>query len=106
MSSQIYGGVTARDSPAVGYTPQWTRHTGCDLRRKLAAQSSLRLQKKRDSMSPEPTGRVVPTSGGADLILTRTFRASIDDVWKSVTDPDARRAGSDAGKAMQAREST
>lgn len=39
-------------------------------------------------MSPQPTGLVVPTSEGADLILTRTFRATIDDVWKSVTDPD------------------
>jgi uncharacterized protein YndB with AHSA1/START domain len=39
-------------------------------------------------MSPQPTGRVVPTSDGADLILTRAFRATIDDVWKSVTDPN------------------
>ena len=37
-------------------------------------------------MSPQPTGRVVQTSAGADLILTRTFRADIGDVWKSVTD--------------------
>jgi uncharacterized protein YndB with AHSA1/START domain len=39
-------------------------------------------------MSPQPTGRVVPTSEGADLILTRNIRAAIDDVWKSVTDPN------------------
>lgn len=39
-------------------------------------------------MSPHPTGRVVLTSSGADLILTRTCRAAIEDVWKSVTDPD------------------
>jgi uncharacterized protein YndB with AHSA1/START domain len=32
-------------------------------------------------MSPEPTGHVV----GNDLILTRVFRAPIDDVWTSVT---------------------
>jgi uncharacterized protein YndB with AHSA1/START domain len=38
-------------------------------------------------MSPHPTGRIVQTTSGADLILTRTFRASIDDVWKSITDP-------------------
>lgn len=38
-------------------------------------------------MSPQPTGRVVPSPGGADLILTRTFRAAIDDVWRSITDP-------------------
>ncbi len=34
-------------------------------------------------MSPKPTGRLV----GDDLVLTRTFRASIDDVWASLTDP-------------------
>jgi uncharacterized protein YndB with AHSA1/START domain len=34
-------------------------------------------------MSPKPTGHV----RGNDLILTRTFRAAIDDVWTSVTDP-------------------
>src|SRR5688572_28520026 len=39
-------------------------------------------------MSPQPTGRVVPTLEGVDLILTRTFHAAIDDVWKSVADPD------------------
>ena len=32
-------------------------------------------------MSPKPTGHV----RGSDLILTRTFRAPIDDVWTSVT---------------------
>jgi uncharacterized protein YndB with AHSA1/START domain len=39
-------------------------------------------------MSPEPTGRVVQTASGVDLVLTRSFRAPIDDVWKSVTDSD------------------
>jgi uncharacterized protein YndB with AHSA1/START domain len=34
-------------------------------------------------MSPTPTGRLF----GDDLVLTRTFRASIDDVWASLTDP-------------------
>ncbi|BCJ47185.1 hypothetical protein GCM10010168_72260 [Actinoplanes ianthinogenes] len=34
-------------------------------------------------MSPTPTGRLF----GTDLVLTRTFRAPIDDVWASVTDP-------------------
>jgi uncharacterized protein YndB with AHSA1/START domain len=35
--------------------------------------------------SPKPTGRVA----GNDLILTRTFRAPIADVWKSVTDSES-----------------
>jgi uncharacterized protein YndB with AHSA1/START domain len=34
-------------------------------------------------MSPTPTGRLF----GNDLVLTRTFRAPIDDVWVSLTDP-------------------
>jgi len=35
-------------------------------------------------MTPTPTGRLV----GRDLVLTRTFRAPIDDVWASVTEPE------------------
>ncbi len=34
-------------------------------------------------MSPTPTGRL----SGNDLVLTRTFRAPIADVWASLTDP-------------------
>jgi uncharacterized protein YndB with AHSA1/START domain len=34
-------------------------------------------------MSPTPTGRLF----GNDLVLTRTFRAPIDDVWSSISDP-------------------
>lgn len=37
------------------------------------------------SPSPQPTGRLE----GNDLILTRTFRAPIDDVWTSITSPDS-----------------
>jgi len=36
-------------------------------------------------MSPRPTGRVRSTATGADLVLTRRFRAPIEDVWQSVT---------------------
>jgi uncharacterized protein YndB with AHSA1/START domain len=36
-------------------------------------------------MSPKPTGHV----RGNDLILSRTFLASIDDVWTSVTDSES-----------------
>jgi uncharacterized protein YndB with AHSA1/START domain len=48
-------------------------------------------------MSRKPTGHV----RGNELILTRTFRASIDDVWTSVTDPEstARWIGSWEGDA-------
>ena len=33
-------------------------------------------------MTPQPTGRI----RGNDLVLTRRFRASIEDVWTSITD--------------------
>lgn len=36
-------------------------------------------------MPPTPTGRL----RGNDLILTRQFRAPIEDVWTSVTDPES-----------------
>lgn len=36
-------------------------------------------------MKPAPTGRLVRTRDGADLVLHRTFRAPIEDVWESVT---------------------
>ena len=36
-------------------------------------------------MSPRPTGRVRSTATGADLVITRSFRAPIEDVWQSVT---------------------
>ncbi|GGM80227.1 SRPBCC family protein [Dactylosporangium sucinum] len=35
-------------------------------------------------MTREPTGRLF----GKDLVLTRSFRAPIDDVWASVTEPE------------------
>jgi len=35
-------------------------------------------------MSPTPTGRLF----GNDLVLTRGFRAPIDDVWASLTEPE------------------
>jgi len=36
-------------------------------------------------MNPKPTGRL----RGDDLVLTRTFRAPIDDVWTSVTSSES-----------------
>jgi uncharacterized protein YndB with AHSA1/START domain len=35
-------------------------------------------------MSPTPTGRLI----GTDLVLTRTFRAPVADVWASLSDPE------------------
>jgi uncharacterized protein YndB with AHSA1/START domain len=39
-------------------------------------------------MNPTPTGRLVATALGRDLVLTRTFRAPIGDVWASLTEPE------------------
>ncbi len=35
-----------------------------------------------------PTGRLVTAGEGRDLILVRTYRAPIEDVWASVTEPE------------------
>ena len=40
-------------------------------------------------MSPTPTGRLF----GNDLVLTRTFRAPVADVWASLTDPERTARG-------------
>lgn len=35
------------------------------------------------------TGRLVRTAAGTDLVLERSFRAPLEDVWQSLTDPDS-----------------
>ena len=39
-------------------------------------------------MSHSPTGRIVLTPLGRDLVIPRTFRAPIEDVWASLTEPE------------------
>ncbi|MGW4467793.1 SRPBCC family protein [Micromonospora sp. NPDC004704] len=39
-------------------------------------------------MTRPPTGRLFPTATGSDLVLSRTFRAPIEDVWASVTESE------------------
>jgi uncharacterized protein YndB with AHSA1/START domain len=54
------------------------------------------------SMKPTPTGRIIRTAeGGRDLEIVRTFRAPIDDVWASITEPErtARWFGPWSGEA-------
>ena len=50
--------------------------------------------------SPLPSGRLVRTPAGRDLVLTRTFRAPIEDVWASITESErtARWFGSWTGE--------
>lgn len=43
-------------------------------------------------MTPIPTGRLIDTDEGRDLVLTRRFAAAPDDVWASITESD-RTAG-------------
>jgi uncharacterized protein YndB with AHSA1/START domain len=39
-------------------------------------------------MSPTPTGRLLHGDDGRDLVLTRKFRADIEDVWASITESE------------------
>lgn len=39
-------------------------------------------------MNPTPSGRLVRTPEGRDLVLIRTFRAPIEDIWASITEPE------------------
>lgn len=50
--------------------------------------------------APNPSGRLVRTPAGRDLVLTRTFRAPIEDVWASITESErtARWFGSWTGE--------
>jgi len=39
-------------------------------------------------MNPTPSGRIVPTADGFDIVLTRLIRGTVQDVWDSITDSD------------------
>ncbi|GAB2633901.1 SRPBCC family protein [Nocardia goodfellowii] len=56
-------------------------------------------------MTKQPTGLLLATDAGHDLILTRTYRAPIGDVWASLTEPDrtARWYGPWTGEAAPGR---
>jgi uncharacterized protein YndB with AHSA1/START domain len=43
-------------------------------------------------MTNPPNGQLVGTADGNALVVSRTFRAPIEDVWASITEPD-RTAG-------------
>jgi uncharacterized protein YndB with AHSA1/START domain len=51
-------------------------------------------------MNPTPSGRLFSTPEGRDLVLIRTFRAPIEDVWASITESErtARWFGSWTGE--------
>ena len=56
-------------------------------------------------MTNKPNGRLTPTANGNRLVVSRTFRAPIQDVWASVTEPDrtARWFGTWKGDAAPGR---
>ena len=56
-------------------------------------------------MTSQPNGRLAPTADGDQLVVSRTFRAPIQDVWASVTEPDrtARWFGTWTGDAAPGR---
>jgi uncharacterized protein YndB with AHSA1/START domain len=56
-------------------------------------------------MTDSPTGRLEPTPDGTDLVLTRVFRAGVEDVWASITESDrtARWFGPWEGEAAPGR---
>jgi len=39
-------------------------------------------------MTAEPTGKLVPTNGGVDIVLTRLISGPVQDVWASVTESE------------------
>ena len=39
-------------------------------------------------MTPTPTGQVIPTANGRDLVLERVLPGSIDDAWASITESE------------------
>ena len=39
-------------------------------------------------MKTTPSGRVIRTAEGRDLVIVRTFRAPIEDVWASITESE------------------
>ena len=56
-------------------------------------------------MTNPPSGQLVQTADGNELVVSRTFRAPIEDVWASVTEPDgtARWFGTWKGDAAPGR---
>src|SRR5512132_1216319 len=43
---------------------------------------------RRRPHDPTPTGKVIPTAIGRDLVLERVLPGSIDDAWASITESD------------------
>ena len=56
-------------------------------------------------MTDPPSGKLVQTADGNAVVVSRTFRAPIEDVWASVTEPDrtARWFGAWKGDAAPGR---
>ena len=51
-------------------------------------RTSITTNTEGDRMTPTPTGQVIPTAAGRDLVLERVLPGSIDDAWASITESD------------------
>ena len=51
-------------------------------------------------MTDPPSGRLVQTADGNELVVSRTFRAPIEDVWPASPNPTAPPDGSERGQVM------
>ena len=38
--------------------------------------------------SPQPSGKLLATDGGRDLVLTRSFGVAVEEIWAEVTEPE------------------
>ncbi len=92
---RVYALATAPLDELAGWLERLTRPSGWQHRLDALETEVYRARRERrsdrrarpfpegDRMSPTPTGRLF----GNDLVLTRTFRAPVADVWASLTDP-------------------
>ncbi|MDQ3442452.1 MAG: hypothetical protein M3490_02435, partial [Chloroflexota bacterium] len=55
--------------------------------REVHRRAANPLSGGRQRMTIPATGHIVPNGNGQDIVIERTFRAPIGDVWASVVDP-------------------
>ena len=87
---RLAGAVPRRAGWAPASTPSPPRSTAPGATAAAAQHATPhRPHRGENRMTPpRPTGRLLATATGRDLVLTRTFRAPIDDVWASITESE------------------
>ena len=56
--------------------------------RRTRRERTASPQSPEERMTPTPTGQVIPTANGRDLVLERVLPGSIDEAWASITESD------------------